>query len=646
MLKSIRSKLAMAFAAIILVSVVSDGVGWFLGRSVSKDINSMLDRDATARIAAAETRTALLDARRAEAQFLLQPSTEAAEEGYHAVKTMRDQVNLFKNLASDENSGKIADTAVASIDAYGASFKRLVQLMSDKGYKEDQGLIGNLRTSVHGIEKAVNDQGLAELSVLMLMCRRHEKDYLARHDVKYIAEIEKRIKEFDAQMVQFGFPQDKQTTIQDLWKKYYQSILAVAELDRQMGVKRDELDRTSVDLVAAIQKLHAHAEDDIKAARGTIQNSLSWMQWTLVTLLVLAVVVGLPTAFLTSRDLHPLGDYARFSERLAAGDFSQDIPESLCRRVDEIGDLARAYHTMVANTRGLLKNVMNCVHTVASSATELSAISKQTSAGVATMSGKAATVSAAATESSAQTTVVAAGMEQTSTNLASVASATEQMSATVGNVAENTAKARNISEQATLQTKRIFDQMQNLGLAAQEIGKVTETITNISAQTNLLALNATIEAARAGVAGKGFAVVANEIKDLARQTAAATEDIKARIVGVQTSTGAAISDINQISTVVREVGEIVANIAASIEEQATVTRDVAGNIAQASAGVGDATVKVAQTAAVSSAIAGDMAGISAAVVDVEQGGEQIQISAAELSKLAEQLKSLVGQFKV
>ena len=89
-----------------------------------------------------------------------------------------------------------------------------------------------------------------------------------------------------------------------------------------------------------------------------------------------------------------------------------------------------------------------------------------------------------------------------------------------------------------------------------------------------------------------------------------------------------------------------ANIAASIEEQATVTRDVAGNIAQASAGVGDATVKVAQTAAVSSAIAGDMAGISAAVVDVEQGGEQIQISAAELSKLAEQLKSLVGQFKV
>lgn len=117
-------------------------------------------------------------------------------------------------------------------------------------------------------------------------------------------------------------------------------------------------------------------------------------------------------------------------------------------------------------------------------------------------------------------------------------------------------------------------------------------------------------------------------------------------MGVQTSTGAAISDINQISSVVREVGEIVANIATAIEEQATVTRDVAGNIAQASAGVKDATTKVAKTAEVSSAIAGDMEGIRAAVVDVEQGGEQVQASAAELSKLSERLKTLVGQFRV
>ena len=138
--------------------------------------------------------------------------------------------------------------------------------------------------------------------------------------------------------------------------------------------------------------------------------------------------------------------------------------------------------------------------------------------------------------------------------------------------------------------------MQKLGQAAQEIGQVTETITNISAQTNLLALNATIEAARAGTAGKGFAVVANEIKELARQTAEATEDIKARIAGIQDSTGTAISDIGQITTVIKDVGGIVASIAAAIEEQATVTKDVAGNIAQASTGVRDANQHVNQTA--------------------------------------------------
>ncbi len=294
----------------------------------------------------------------------------------------------------------------------------------------------------------------------------------------------------------------------------------------------------------------------------------------------------------------------------------------------------------------VVKDVQQTAATLASAATELSAVSEQTSTGVTKMSEKADTVAAAAEESSANTTSVAASMEQSSTSLGSVASATEEMSATVGDIAANTAKARNISEQATTQARVVSDQMQKLGQAAQEIGKVTETITNISSQTNLLALNATIEAARAGAAGKGFAVVANEIKELARQTAEATEDIKARIGGVQTSTGAAISDINQISAVIKEVGDIVASIAAAIEEQATVTKDVAGNIAQASAGVKDANQRVNQTAEVSTTIARDIAGISAAVTEVRQGGEQVKASAAELSKLAERLKALVGQFKI
>ena len=215
-----------------------------------------------------------------------------------------------------------------------------------------------------------------------------------------------------------------------------------------------------------------------------------------------------------------------------------------------------------------------------------------------------------------------------------------------GRHSANTARARAISEQATAPGADHHRQMQKLGQAAQEIGHVTETITNISAQTNLLALNATIEAARAGTAGKGFAVVANEIKELARQTAEATEDIKARIAGIQNSAGTAISDIGQITTVIKDVGGIVASIAAAIEEQATVTKDVAGNIAQASSGVREANERVSETAEVSKSIARDIAGVNAAVVDIRRGGEQVEASAAELSKLAEQLGAQVAQFRM
>jgi methyl-accepting chemotaxis protein len=307
-----------------------------------------------------------------------------------------------------------------------------------------------------------------------------------------------------------------------------------------------------------------------------------------------------------------------------------------------MGDLS----TMVTTLRNMFGVITDGVQTVASSATELSAVSAQTSQIVQDLSNKTTTVAAAAEESSANTTSVAASMEQASTNLASVADATEEMSATIGEIAANSEKARSISAHAGEQAASVSALMQRLGQAAQEIGKVTETITEISSQTNLLALNATIEAARAGTAGKGFAVVANEIKELAKQTAEATEDIKAKIASVQDSTGQAITDIEKITGVVGEVGHIVSSIATAIEEQAVVTKDVAVNIAQASAGVNEANERIAQTASVSKSMAEDIAGVDTAAGDIRTGGEQVQLSATELSALAEQLNSLVRQFKV
>jgi methyl-accepting chemotaxis protein len=218
------------------------------------------------------------------------------------------------------------------------------------------------------------------------------------------------------------------------------------------------------------------------------------------------------------------------------------------------------------------------------------------------------------------------------------------MTSTIGEIAGNSEKARRITADATRQAARITEQINQLGQAAREIGKVTETITEISSQTNLLALNATIEAARAGSAGKGFAVVATEIKALAQQTAAATEDIKTRIAGVQSATSGGIAEIQKISHVIEEVSAIVTTIAAAIEEQATATKDIARNISQASLGVTDANTRVSETSHVSRGIAKDIGAVDHAAGEMASGSDHVRSSATELSSVAERLKVTAARF--
>ncbi len=362
--------------------------------------------------------------------------------------------------------------------------------------------------------------------------------------------------------------------------------------------------------------------------------------------IVFLVGLSLLMGFIVTRNVsRPLNHVTDRLKDISEGD--GDLTKNLqVHSEDEIGQLARHFNSFVEKQRTLIKQIHDDTSVVASASVGLSGIAHDMMTAAKEMSKLAETASLGANQSSENTVSVAASMEQASTNLASVATATEQMSATVADIAAHSDKARNISGQATEQAQTVASMMQQLGQAAREIGKVTETITNISSQTNLLALNATIEAARAGEAGKGFAVVANEIKELARQTASATDDIKARISGVQVSTDNAMADIEKIGGVVQEMGDIVSNIAAAIEEQATVTRDVAGNIAQASTGVRDANERVSETAVASKAVANDVAGIGQSARETQQASERIQARAMELQQLSEKLNNGVMKFKV
>ncbi len=313
---------------------------------------------------------------------------------------------------------------------------------------------------------------------------------------------------------------------------------------------------------------------------------------------------------------------------------------------DEIGELGFWFNTFIEKLQGIVKRIAENSNMVNASSNQLSAIAKELLSGADDTSQRAANVATASEEMSANLNNVAAAMEQSSTNTNMVAAAAEEMTSTINEIAENAERARNVSSKAVDQATSASVKMEELGKAAQKIGRVTETITEISEQTNLLALNATIEAARAGEAGKGFAVVANEIKDLARQTAKATLDIKSQIDDVQHTTKSTITEINQISQVISGVNEIVATIATAVEEQTAATREIANNIAQASQGIQEVNENVSQSSAVAGDITQDISKVNLAATGISQSSRQVQASSEDLLRMATELNTIVSSFKV
>jgi len=374
--------------------------------------------------------------------------------------------------------------------------------------------------------------------------------------------------------------------------------------------------QTTNDLIdAALGSALSSLDSADAAARSNLTAAIDRVDRLTVGLAVAAMVLLAGLCLVIQRSIaRPLAAVRRSLEALARGDLT--VRTGVDQR-DELGRMAEALDAAQHDVRAVLVSVASSADAVAASSEELSASSAQ--------------ISASAEETSAQADVVSGAAEEVSRNVQTVSAGAEQMGASIREISQNASQAARVAATAVAEAEATNALVKKLEESSREIGEVGELISSIAAQTNLLALNATIEAARAGEAGTGFAVVSTEVKELARETAEATENITRRVTAIQGDTADALDAIGRVGGIVASINDFQATIASAVEEQTATTAEMSRSVQQAAGG--------------SSEIAANITGVSTAAGSTTQALAQTRVAVDDLARMAADLRSTVARFR-
>jgi methyl-accepting chemotaxis protein len=527
--------------------------------------------------------------------------SKAAVEGKLATRadTSKHQGDFRKTVQG------VNDTLDAVIGPLNVAAKYLEQISKGdipakitESYKGDFNAIGNnLNACIDGLG------GLREAAVVLKKMALN--DYSKRAEGNYVGIFEEVAKAVNQ-------VQERIHHVTSTVKKVSQGDLGDLPEYKKLG-RRSENDELVPSLTAMMENLEALVADtemlskaavegklstraDVSKHQGEYRNVLQGVNETLD-----AVVA-------------PVQEAGGVLQKIAEGDLTARVTGEY---KGDHASIKNDINTMADTLSSSMAQIAQNSQALAGSSEELSAVSHQ--------------MSANAEETASQSNVVSAAAEQVTKNLQTVATATEEMSASIKEIAKNANEAARIATSAVKTAETTNTMVAKLGESSAEVGQVVKVITSIAQQTNLLALNATIEAARAGEAGKGFAVVANEVKELAKETAKATEDISRKIEAIQGDTKGAVEAIGQISGVILQVNDISNTIASAVEEQTATTNEIARNVQEGAKG--------------GSQVAENIVAVAQAAKSTTQGANDTQTAAGELARMAADLQKVVSGFR-